>query len=61
MTPADIVARLDNGKGRTPDRLAKAQGLAIRQRLDWNAVQTLLDVRQNIDTPAKVSDTERTA
>jgi hypothetical protein len=38
MTPPDIIARLFSAKGVTADRVRKAQGMAIRNRIDWALV-----------------------
>lgn len=38
MTPADIITRLFSEKGVTKARVVKAQGLAIRSRIEWSAV-----------------------
>ena len=38
MTPADIITRLFSAKGVTPERIQKAQGLAMRSRIEWSAV-----------------------
>lgn len=38
MTAQDIIEKLFTGKGFAPERVKKAQGLAIRSKVDWSEV-----------------------
>ncbi len=46
MTIADIIARLFSAKGVTPERITKAQGMAIREKKEWPAVLAAMTAEQ---------------
>ncbi len=46
MTASEIVANLFNGKPITKARIAKAQGLALRSRIEWQTVLIAMTTEQ---------------
>lgn len=52
MTPQDILSRLFTDKGVTPERIQKAQGLALRHQIDWPRVLSAMtdDQRKAVES-----------
>ena len=46
MTAQDIIARLFSAKGVTKARIQKAQGLALRSRIEWQTVLMAMTTEQ---------------
>lgn len=46
VTPAEIIARLFNGKGVTPERVQKAQRLARQSNVSWERLIQTMDADQ---------------
>jgi len=46
MTPDDIIDKLFSAKGVTKERIRKAQGLAIRAKIDWQIVLMAMTTAQ---------------
>ncbi len=54
MTAQDIIARLFTGKGCNLARVAKAQGAAMRSKIEWaDVMATMTDAQRKLVSDAR--------